>query len=183
MTELARPLLQTIIDEALAASGARCGWLLHNTNEGFVVVAIGRDGIEPVVGLGAHIPVKGARGYTLASGQPAALMPRPDDHSDEGIGGYPGVPPSFLVAEAGDGTVLLEVAAKRDGSGFTFDDIDTVASLAQVAAAALEEQQSETVEVPSPASLAAELSDLAGRDLRRYREVAALVRGLLGSAT
>ncbi len=179
MTQVARPLLQTIVDEALATSGAQCGWLLNSAADGFVVVAIGSSGVTPLLELGARVPVKGARGYTLASGQPAALMPRPDDHSDEGVGGYPGVPPSFVVAEAGDGSVLLEVAAKRDGTGFTFDDIDAVASLAQVAAVAISEQRDEMIDVPTPALLAAELSDLAGRDLRRYREVAALLRGLL----
>lgn len=182
MTHVARPLLQTIIDEAIAASGARCGWLLHDSPEGFVIAALASDGVTPLLGLGDRVPVKGARGYTLSSGQPAALMPRADDFSDEGVGGYPGVPPSFLVAEAGEGTVLLEVAAKRDGTGFTFDDIDAVASLAQVAAVAISEQRDDMIEVPAPATLAAELSDLAGRDLRRYREVASLLRGLLGTS-
>ncbi len=183
MTRVARPLLQTIVDEAIAASGAQCGWLLHDTAEGFVVAAIASDGVSPSLGLGAIVPVKGARGYTLASGQPTALMPKPDDSSDEGVGGFPGIPPSFVVAEAGEGTVLLEVAAKRDGSGFSFDDIDAVASLAQVAAVAIGEQRDDVIDVPEPATLAAELTDLATRDLRRYREVASLLRGLLGSTS
>ncbi|MEZ5227710.1 MAG: hypothetical protein R2710_13865 [Acidimicrobiales bacterium] len=137
----------------------------------------------PQLRIGDAVEVKGARGYTLASGQPTALMPKPDDASDEGVGGYPGVPPSFVVAEAGEGLVLLEVAAKRDGSGFSFDDIDAVASLAQVAAVAISEQRDDVIEVPEPATLAAELSDLAGRDQRRYREVASLLRGLLGTGS
>lgn len=182
MTYIARPLLQTIVDEALATSGARCAWLLHQTDGEFVVAAIASDGVDQAQGVGETVEVRGARGYTLASGQPTALMPRPDELSDEGVAGYPGVPPSFLVAEAGEGSVVLEVAAKRDGNGFSFDDIDAVASLAQVAAVAVGEQYEDTLDVPTPAALGAELRDLAGRDGDRYREVATLLRGLLGTS-
>jgi hypothetical protein len=134
------------------------------------------------VRVGDEAAVRGARGFSLASGQPAALLPDPADVSNEGVGGYAGVPPSLLVAAAGEGLVLLEVAAKRDGSGFTFDDIDVLASFAEVAAAAAQEVRDERVEAPAPGRLAAELHALAARDEHRYREVANVVVGLLGIA-
>ncbi len=177
-----RPVLQTIVAEAIAGTGARAGWLLHRDGGRYVVAAFAGEDVASSTSLGDEVELRGARGYSVASGQPAALVPQSDDQSNDGVGGYLGVPPSLLVAEAGEGLVLLELAAKRDGSAFTFDDIDVASSLAEVAAAAVQEVRQERAEPPPPARLAAELHALAARDEQRYRDVAALVVGLLGIA-
>ncbi len=66
----------------------------------------------------------------------------------------------------------------RESSGFGFDDVETASMLADIAGAAM----SDTVTPPAPPSpeqLAAALAALAGRDPRRYADVARVVAGLV----
>lgn len=177
MSTVVRPLLQVIVDEALSATGARCGQLTVVDGDVLRIVAVA--GTARTSSVGSVVAITGARGYALSADQPAALQPDPGDESNRGTGGFDGVPPSLLVAAGGDGAALLEVAAKQVGGGFTFDDIEAVSSLAAIAAAALAEGEV-APNATSPARLAAELSALADADGRRYQEVAQLIETLLG---
>lgn len=181
MVPPARPTLQAIVDQAVLTTAASTGWLLAVESDTLRVVAVSGTAAENRA-IGSTTECVGARGFVCSSGQPAALMPRPDDLANLGAGGYAGVPGSVLAVACGhDGAVgVLEVADKHDALPFSFDDIEAVAVLASVAGAALTESEEATIDVPTPAELAAELERLAAADPRRYVDTARLIESLLG---
>jgi len=173
-----QPVLRVLLGEAVTATGASSGWV--------VAVADGTATVVATTGspdaLGTTVDLAGSRGFALASGQPAALLPGPTDTADSGVGAHQGVPPSLLVAPGGEGRVLLEVAAKQGGGAFTFDDIEVLSSYASIAEAVVGAGGGRSgPEVASPARLGAELAALAVADADRYREVAGVVELLLGA--
>ncbi|MEZ5412539.1 MAG: hypothetical protein R2761_31180 [Acidimicrobiales bacterium] len=93
----ARPVFQSLVEQAVAATGAASGWLLARDQTGLSVMAIAGPAADPGVVQAAHVPVAGARAYALSSGQAAALMPQPGDAASCGAAGYPGVPVSLLT--------------------------------------------------------------------------------------
>lgn len=173
-----RRLLRVIVDEAVAATGATQGWLVVVDDGGASVAAASGPVADRV---GEAVALDGARGLALASGQATALLPGPSDTSNAGVAGWEGIPPSLLVAPGGDGRVLLEVAGRAGDGGFAFEDLEALASLATIGAAAADEDGAAD-DVPSPGQLAAELSALAAADPGRYREVARLVDSLLSAS-
>jgi hypothetical protein len=173
-----RTLLQIVVDEAVAATGADQGWLVVVDGDAAAVAATS-DGLTHRVG--EAVVTAGPRGFALASGQVSVLLPAPSDTAAAGTAGWEGVPPSLLVAPVSDAGVLLEVAGKRGGGGFTFDDIEAATSYANIAASAVAEH-GDRPEVPTPAELGAGLSALAAADATRYRQVAALVETMLTAA-
>jgi hypothetical protein len=173
-----RTLLQIVVDEAVAATAAERGWLVSVDGSVGSVVATS-DGMS--ARIGETVATDGARGYALASGQAAVLMPSPSDNAAAGTAGWDGVPPSMLVAPGSDAGVVLEVAGKRGGGGFTFEDIEAAMSYASIAASAFVEGDGRP-DVPTPAELGAGLSALATVDATRYRQVAALVETMLTAA-
>jgi GAF domain-containing protein len=179
MTVAVRPILQTVVDQSLLATGASCGWLLAATDHGFRVLAAG--GPVAAERVGTLVAATGARGYVLSSGQPTALMPPSDDTSNQGAGGHAGIPTSLLAAPCGREAVLgvLEVADRVDGGPFGFDDLEAVAGLAAVAGTALAVAL-DPVEVPSPEEVAARLRHLAATDPRRYLDTARVIGVVLG---
>jgi GAF domain-containing protein len=80
-----------------------------------------------------------------------------------------------------DGAVVgaLEVAGKTGGGGFTFDDVELVGLLGEIAGPALAELRGLTPDVRSPGELADELRALAAADPVRYTQVALLIDALL----
>jgi GAF domain-containing protein len=182
MAAYVRPTYQAVVNEALNATGASTGWLLAVVDGGLRVLATAGlasgNGISP----GTVITATGAQGYVMSSGQPAALMPQPNDAANDGAGGYPGVPTSVLAAPCGDDAVLgvLELASKEGASPFTFADIEAVSGLATVAGAAMLEADDAQADVVTPAELAAELERLATNNPKRYADVARMVESLLG---
>lgn len=181
MATTTRPTFQALVDQALSATGATTGWLLVAADDGLEVAATaGRATTRDLVGT--VIPATGAQGYVLSSGQPAALLPQPNDGANNGAAGFVGVPTSLLAAPCGDEAILgvLELAEKADAGPFTFDDIAIVATLASVAGAAISEGETAQQEVVSPAELANELSELAARNPNRYADTARLIESLLG---
>ena len=176
-----RPTFQAIVDEAITATGATTGWLLAVTPTSLRVVATAGLALDRDL-VGHELAARGAHGYVLSSGQPAAIMPQPADAANDGAAGYPGVPSSVLAVPCGDDPPLgvLELAGKEDGRPFTFDDIDALVTLASVAGAALTEGGHTPPDVVSPAELATELDHLAAADPRRYADAARLIEALLG---
>lgn len=179
-TVAARPIYQAIVDEAVAATGAACGWLLGRQSTGLVVLAVAGP-TDPAVPIGSTVAVVGARGFALSADQPTALVPAPSDLSNAGVGGFPGVPPSLVVAPGPDGGAILEVADKTTGGAFTFEDIELLSAFANIAGPAVQEHSEGSAAVAAPAQLAAELAALAEIDVRRYREVAQVLEALLAT--
>lgn len=176
-----RPTFQAIVDHATSATGASSAWLLAVVGDGLQVIATAGLASGNTT-IGTVITPTGAQGYVLSSGQPAALMPQPNNLANDGAAGFPGVPISVLAAPCGDETVLgvLEVAEKEGAAPFTFDDIDAVAVLASIAGAALSEESVAADEVSSPGELAAELTRLATQSPARYADTARIIESLLG---
>lgn len=173
-----RTLLQTIVDEAATAVAAEQAWLVRMDGSVGSVVATSNTLTDRI---GTAVSSDGVRGYAVASGQVAVLVPAASDSSAAGVAGWDGVPPSLLVAPASETGVVLELAGKRTGGGFTFDDIEAAVSYVNIAASAVAEDAGPT-EVPSPTALGAGLAALAAADAIRYREVAALVETMLTAA-
>lgn len=179
MTVAPRPSLLAIVQAAIDATGASSGWLLRASEEGLqVIAAIGPVGsADPTGTMRLH---QGAAGYSVASGQPAALQLQPDDTANEGAGNATGVPTSLLATPCTGDEIegVLEVADAPSGR-FTFDDVEMIALLSDIAGAVLSEDDSRVAAGPSPAELAAGLGSLAERDPARYASVARVISGLL----
>ena len=137
---------------------------------------------SPDVPVGSLVPARGARGFALNANQAAALVPSPDDMSNEGVGGFAGVPPNLLIAPGGsEGGAVIEVADKIGAAAFTFEDIELLGAFANIAESALADRGDDEESVATPAQLGAELSALAGLDGRRYRELAKVIEALLAT--
>lgn len=182
MTAQTRPTYQALINAALDATDAASGWLLAAHATGLRVVAASGAAVG-VVNVNADVGASGARGFVLSSGQPTALMPQASDTANDGAGGTIGVPGSVLAAPCGEDPIVgvIEVATKANGQAFGFDDIEAISTLAQIASAALTEDNSTVIDVTPPAQLARELEGLAGRDPERYAVMARVIDSLLGS--
>ena len=176
----ARPVHQAIIDAACAATAADHGWLLVATADGLQVLAAS-GGDDTGRHVGRTVPVSGARGYAVASGQPAALRPAADDASNAGAGGADGVPGSLLATPCGgDDIVGVIEVVRADGSGFSFEDVEMASLLAEIAGAAIADSDPELADVTPPEHLATELHALATADPPRYANVARMIDALLG---
>lgn len=173
-----RPTYLALIRAAVEATGAARGWLLRVEDDHLAVVAAHGD---PAASgrVGLLRPVAGTAGYVAASGQPAAIQTRPGDVDNVGAGGADALPSSILAApcESGELVGVLEVVDAVNGS-FTYDDVETLTLLAEIAGAALAEGD-ELAAPPSPARLGEALSSLSTTDPGRYREVARAVEALL----
>lgn len=179
MSDMVRPSLLAIVQAAVDGTGAGSGWLLLASDEHLeVVAAIGAEGASD--DIGATRPHQGAAGYALASGQPAALQVRPDDADNFGAGNSPGAPGSLLASPCSDGEVVgvLELA-DAPGGRFSFDDVETIALLSDIAGALLSETTGTIDPTPSPAELAASFATLARNDPGRYAAFARAVGALL----
>ncbi|MEE9415349.1 MAG: GAF domain-containing protein [Acidimicrobiales bacterium] len=140
----ARPTecLSAVIDAAVTATGATSGWILRLASDDFVVEAVsGAQPSERFVEL--HRPLDGTAGYAASSLQPTAIRTRWCDDSNNGAGGFDGIPPCILAVpflQQQEAVVVLELAAPASVS-FSFDDVELVGLLARVAAACLAERQ------------------------------------------
>ena len=173
-------VLQSILGSAGNVTAASYGWILAPRTGGLeVVAAIGSGDL-----IGATVPADvGTAAYVLASGQPIAMAPRPDDTTaSEGVAALLGVRPTAVlsVPAAHDDEVLgvLELIDKAGGEAFTFDDLELVTVLADIAGSALRSGTPD-VDVRSPDELSAELRQLAGADPAAYARVASVLEALL----
>jgi hypothetical protein len=107
------------------------------------------------------------------------MQVRPGDDDNTGAGGSPGLPAALLAAPCGVEEVIgvLELV-DPDGGSFTFDDVETVSLLADVAGVALDETEPASAP-PTPAALADALSRLERADSVRYAAIARAVQALL----
>lgn len=178
----ARSVHQAVVDAACAATDADQGWLLAATDAGLVVLAA-FGGPMPASLVGTLVAVAGARGYAVSSGQPSALRPEPTDYSNAGAAGAPGVPGSVLAIPCGDDDVVGVIELmRRSTGGFSFDDVEMVSLFAEIAGAAIADEQEDLVSVTPPEQLSAELTSLAATNGRRYAQLAQMVESMLGQA-
>jgi len=176
-----RRTYQAIVDEACAATGASCGWLLGQ-GQGALIVLATSGATDPDLPVGSQVPARGARGFALSANQAAALVPSPYDLSNSGIGGFIGVPPNLVVAPgSSEGGAVIEVADKLGAGAFTFEDIELLGAFANIAESAVADHGDSEHTVATPAQLAAELLALAEFDGRRYRELATVIEALLAT--
>lgn len=140
MTDEPRSLL-AIVEAAVAATGARTGWILRIDGAGFVVAAAA-GGVEPDRLLGTRRPLLGTAGYAASSGQPVAFQPPRSDVANHGAGGAEGAPTSILASpckDADNTCGVLELVDSGSGS-FSFDDVEIAKLLSNVAAACMADQ-------------------------------------------
>jgi len=177
-----RQVHQALIDAAVAATGADQGWLLGAADDGLTVLATAGGRAGPAGLVATSVTTEGARGLAVSSGQPAALRPAESDTSNLGAGGLDGVPGSVLAAPCAHDDVVgvIEVVRARGSEGFTFDDVEIVSLLADIAGPAIAEEVGGTVEVTPPARLSVELTALAAQDSQRYADIARVIEALLG---
>ncbi len=174
-------VLPSVLSSAGAVTAAAQGWLLEPHGDQLEVVAVIGAGGELV---GTRVGAEGSTaGYVLASGQPVAMMPRPDDPAvGGGVAGHLGLVPASVLCVpcAHDDDVLgvIELVDKAGGGAFSFDDVEVVTVLAGIAGAALRDRDP-GVDVRSADELGAELRQLAGADPAGYVRVATVVEALL----
>lgn len=179
MTEAIRPTYQAIVNAAVDGTGADRGWLLKLADDGLVVVAAVGDDLS-ATRVGTHRPIEGTAGFVVTSGQPAALQVRGDE-ANRGAGGAEEIPTSIVAAPCSSGEVLgaIELVDAQDG-GFNFDDVELVSLLAEVAGAALAEDDEFRSASATPRELLAALAALEGSDPIRYALVVRAVEALMG---
>ena len=173
-------VLQAVLGSASEVTGAPLGWLVVPGDGGLeVVAAVGSAEL-----MGATVAADaGTAAYVLASGQPVAMVPRPDDPgADGGVAALVGVRPTSVLCVpcTHDDEVLgvLELVDKVGGGAFSFDDVELVTVLANVAGAALA-SGSAGRDVRSPEELFADLRQLAASDPAGYIGVASVLEALL----
>jgi GAF domain-containing protein len=173
-------VLQSILGSAADVTAADMGWILVDRDGSLEVVA-GADGGDLI---GATVPADaGTAAYVLASGQPVAMVPRPDDpNATDGVAALVGTRPATVLCApcAHDDEVLgvLELVDKNGGP-FTFDDVELVTVLANIAGSVLRSDPSTGSDVRSPEELFADLRQLAGTDPTSYIAVATVLEALL----
>lgn len=179
------PVLDAIARTAVDATGASVGWLVAVVDDTLEVVAATGTGARALIGraVPAHA---GTAGFVVASGQPIAMNLRPADaRRGEGVAALLPDPPTSVVCvpcTADDGIVgALELVDKRGADSFTFDDVEVVTLLANVAGAALGHDGAEWLDVPQASALSADLQRLEEADPAQYRRVAVVCRALLDS--
>jgi GAF domain-containing protein len=172
-----RPTYQALVQAATEATGAASGWLLRHDGDRFTVVAA--VGPKADTHHGSARALAGIAGFVAASGQPAAVQPRPDDAANAGAGGTDGVPSSLLAVACGtDDTLGVLELAGAAGGAFSFDDVEVASLLATVAGAALSEGGAVDAPTP-PAVLGARLQHLATLDPTRYAAIARALDALV----
>ncbi len=178
-TEPPRPTYQAIVQAAVEATGSAGGWLLAVGEGAFTVLAVhGHDG-RANDRIGAQVAADGAAGFVATSGQPAAMQISADDADNIGAGGGVGTASAILAVPCGSEEVIGVVELVDPAAGaYSFDDVEVVSMLADVAGAAMTETGTGSTP-PSPASLALGLERLAAGDAGRYAAVARAVESLL----
>jgi GAF domain-containing protein len=173
-------VVPAILSSATAVTAAGHGWILEPHGDDLAVVAA--MGVGDVVGT--RVASEGSTAaFVLGSGQPVAMMPRPDDPSaGRGMAGHLGITPQSVLCVpcVFDDDVLgvIELVDKAGDGAFSFDDVELVTVLASIAGAALRDRDPGVTVRPAN-ELAGELRQLAGADPAAYVRVATVLEALL----
>lgn len=188
MDHLPRPLLRTIVQTALEGTGAGAGWLAAPVDDAeLAIVAVAGDGAFVERALWQRTPLgTGLAGMVLQSGQPVALVPSPGTSPDPWAAALLGREPTSVVCvpchDEDQLAGVLQLVDRTGGGPFSFDDVELVTLLAQIAGTALLEGAGSSARVAAPAQLGSELTRLADADPVRYAAVAQAVGALLAQA-
>ncbi|MGH9280613.1 MAG: GAF domain-containing protein [Acidimicrobiales bacterium] len=177
--------LPVVLQAAVDITGARAGWALAAEGDQAEVVAAAGEGAGDAMGVTIDVHT-GAAGFVIASGEPLAVAPRPDDPiATDGVAAALGrTPSSVLCVPCGfDGDVLgaLELIDKTGGGPFLFDDVELATVLGDVIGALLADGGGGRPAVPTPDELRADLRRLAAADPARYAAVAVAMASLLSN--
>lgn len=181
-----RPLLQSIIRCAVEGTAAGAGWIASvvDGTELAVVAAAANDPSLIERMMWQRTPIgSGSAGMVVQSGQPIALVPMAGSNADVWAATLLGRDPTAIVCvpcEDDDQPIgALQLVNKNGGGAFSFDDVELVTLIAQIAGAALAEGAGSTGRVASPAQLGSDLTRLAEADPTHYAAVAQALTALL----
>jgi GAF domain-containing protein len=174
--------LQALVRAAVEATGATAGWLLARERDELVVRAAHAEHSGRLIGV--RVPFTGTAGFVVSSSQPLALShvtadarfaPSSDDAVLHAANSVISVPCSDEDETRG----ALEVFDKVGGASFSYDDLELVTLLADIAGPMLAHTGDAGPAVPEPYELGDALSRLAESDPVRYAALAALISALL----
>ena len=184
-----RPLLQAIIRAAVEGTAAGAGWIASvvDGKELAVVAAAAADPAMIDAMLWQRTPIgSGSASMVVQSGQPIALVPMAGSNADPWATALLGRDPTAIVCVPchNDDQPLgaLQLVDKRGGGAFSFDDVELVTLIAQIAGVALAEGAGAASRVPSPAQLSSDLGRLAEVDPVQYAAIAQVMTALLAQA-
>ena len=172
--------VETLLRNAVTASGATAGWIVARAADGLQVVAYcGPEDPGRYLGATFAVAAAGTAGLAAVSGQPIAVRPRPGDVLvGQGPMSLLGQPPACYVSipcSDEDGVVgVLEVVDKQAATSFDIDDIELLSLLGDVAAALLREREERTVAAVPPSPL----DELKGRRPAVHRALIGLIDAL-----
>jgi GAF domain-containing protein len=173
--------LETLLRNAVAATGADRGWIVVRAALGGLQVRAYCGPDDPARYLGAtfEVAAAGTAGLAAGSGQPIAVRPRPGDVLvAQGPMSLLVQPPASYVSvpcSDDDGVVgVLEVVDKQAAASFDIDDIELLSLLGDVAAALIRERE----ERPPAASALGPLEALQARRPMVHQAIVGLIEAL-----
>lgn len=184
-----RPLLQAIIRTAVEGTAAGAGWIA-GVVDGTELAVVAAAAKEPALidrMMWQRSPIgSGSAGMVVQSGQPIALVPMAGAHPDVWATSLLGRDPTAIVCvpchDDDQPLGALQLVDKDGGGAFTFDDVELVTLIAQIAGAALAEGAGASSRVPTPAQLSSDLTRLAEADPTQYAAIAQALTALLSQA-
>lgn len=174
--------MQALVRAAVEATGAAGGWLLERERDQLVVRAAHVE--DPGQLIGRRVPLSGTAGFVVSSSQPLALSNVSADArfaSDRDDARLRRSNSVLSVPCSDDEETLgvLEIVDKAGGARFSYDDVELVTLLADIAGAMLAQTDDAGRAVPEPHELAGELNRVAVSDPVRYAALAATISSLL----
>lgn len=175
--------METLLRNAVAATGATAGWVVALADDGMRVCAYcGPDDPAGFLGVQFGLAEAGSAGLAAVSGQPIAVRPRPGDVlvARGPMSLLTAPPASYVTIPCSDeeGIVgVLEVVDKQAAASFDIDDVELLSLLGDIAAAVLRER---SAPIPPPAPPAGPASGGGPLLPRLAAERPAVHRALLG---
>ena len=174
--------MDALVRAAVSATGATGGWLLARERDAFVIRAVLVE--QPGRLIGRRVPVSGTAGFVVSSSQPLALSNvRGDDRfaheSDDSLLRPSASVLSVPCSDEDETCGVLEVIDKAGGASFSYDDLEFVTLLADVAGPMLANDAGASRAAPEPRELAQGLAGLAVSNPVRYAALATMISSLL----
>jgi GAF domain-containing protein len=174
--------MHALVRAAVGATDATAGWLLAREREELVVRAVLVE--QPGDLIGRRIPLAGTAGFVVSSSQPLALSNvrgdarfAPEDgdsvlHASTSVISVP-------CSDEDETRGALEVVDKAGGASFSYDDLELVTLLANIAGPMLALDGTTGPSAPEPHELADALTGLAVSNPVRYASLATMIGSLL----
>ena len=174
--------MQALVRVAVEATRASAGWLLERERDELVVRAAESD--DPGRLIGRRVPIAGTAGFVVSSSQPLALSNVGADARFAGARDRTMLAASTSVvsvpcSDDDETRGVLEVIDKDGGARFSYDDLELVTLLADIAGPMLVHDDDGAPPVPQPYELADGLSRLAVSNPVRYAALATAITSLL----